>query len=619
MMSLVVWATRVLVASALVVALAPAPPTRAATTFITGTGNDFTITGPHGQATAGILLPPNAVPQRLTTTVRSTYTLPGSIILTVNDRVMAKVPASRDARLRVPLRPGDARAGLVTVGFRVQLDSDDECIDTGASSASLLNPRIVYRLVGGGPTSVAGYLSPGAREVIVTTSVRPVVSEQQAALNAIAVAQRVFGPQARVVYAPDVPRPAQPAAQRVIRISRGGDRPQVVVRGGVLTVSGPPDSLTTSVLSLASEYVSVAGERVAVSPSASFEDRFGDLSQTLGDLGLEPPPLTGIGDVELNLGIDQVAFGRPVAGFALELRGAVTPVLGGTGRINVLWNDTLVSSTAMTENSAFAASATIGSELVERANTLTLQMQYAPKGGCRRGELPARFDLDDQSVVTASAGQTLSGFQSMPQQLGQVTPVALTGAAPVPQTLAQAAGVIAGWQRLTPRLLRTELLGFEQFAGDSRPGLAVGVTPAQDAILRTPLRYAPFRSVDGQAQRFTAEVAGSFAGLQTYDTGQRQLTVLGATGDAGGRLMSRLGRRANTVAGGWASLSGDIAVAQTGAAITTLSQTSLAVQPEKVADSRVLDSLWLILSFLGVAVAVVVGLIVRRRKRDDHG
>jgi hypothetical protein len=473
-------------------------------------------------------------------------------------------------------------------------------------------------LRGNNPTTVAGYLSPGAQDVTVTTSALPSTTEQEAALNAVAAAQRVFGPQTRVTYVADAPKPDSPAVRRVIQISQGGVSPQVQVRDGVMTVSGPPDSLMTSVRSLASDYVPVAGEPVAVSPSASFEDRFGDLSQTFGELGLATPPMTGIGDTELDLAIDQAAFGRPVAGFTLDLKGIATPALGGTGRINVLWNDALVSSTALTEDSAFTTSATIGSELVRRANTLTLQMQYAPKGGCRRGELPARFDLDDSSVVTAKAGQTLSGFQSMPQQLGQVTPVTLIDSGSVAQTLSQAADVIAGWQRLTPRLLQTELLAFDKFAADSRPGLAVGLTPEQDGALRTPLRYAPFRTVDGQAQEFTAEVEGSFAGLQTYDTGQRQLTVLGATGEGGDRLMSRLSRRANTVQGGWASLTGDIALAQSGMPIAVLSQTALAVQPEKVADSRVLNSWWLVLAVLALALAVVVGLIVRRRHRAGH-
>lgn len=517
------------------------------------------------------------------------------------------------------LNPNDTRNGEVTVGLRVDLRSEDLCSDVGDADAELRNLRIQYRLTQDLTNSVASYMSPGARSVTVTTDADPSPQEQQAALNVATVAASLFGSAATISYQPEAPAPATPANDRVIRVAEGGSEPQIEVTDDVLTISGPPDTLTATAQALGSDYLPIAGEPRAVNPSASFAAQFGKLTQTLEELGLAVPPLVGIGQTDLDLPVDQAQFGRPVSGFTLNLKGAVTPAVQGTGRINVLWNGELLDSVAITDVSTFASTVSVSQAQTRRGNTLTVQLEYEPSDGCRSGVLPARFDLSPQSLITAKAGNTEPGFLAFPQTLTNPTPMVLTGGRPVTEGLQDGVAVLAGLQSLTPRVIQPQLLDFDAFLADSRPGIAIGVGPGQDGPLQTPLRYAPFRVVDGQTQQLSVQVAGSFAALQAYDTGERRLIVLGGTGREAADLMAALAQRANSADGGWGSLQSDIAVAQPSEPILFLGQTGLAVQEEKIAESSILSSGWLLVAVGFLILALIVGIAWRFVRGKRHG
>lgn len=308
-------------------------------------------------------------------------------------------------------------------------------------------------------------------------------------------------------------------------------------------------------------------------------------------------------------------FGRPVAAVGLSLLGVVTPALGGEGRINILWNGQLVDSQPITDVDTYTADVSIGAPEVQRDNTLILQLEFLPRGGdCSLDGLPARLDINgERSSVEAIAGQTLNSFAMFPQPLPTVTPVAMGSGQDPTDSAVQAGHLIAALQRLTNTQLVLEVLAWEALLADSRPGIAVGVAPGEDTQLSTPLRYAPFRTIEVLDKRFTAEVKAPFAALQAYSRQSRELLVLDGYGQSQLAQANRLAALADLPPAGWFGLQGSIALAQPDVDVKFLTPDPIATQPQQTTTESLLSLQWLWWLSGVLLASLIIGFLLRRR------
>ena len=591
-------------------------PAQAAEDTVLSVPDTLAISGIAGEASIVVELPAGATPTALRGRIDSTYTLPGSLVVTVDNREVASVDTLTGGAVAGELGPDDVRDSALRLGLRAVIGGDDRCFDQSGVSAVLEQIEIVYQVPVSVPESVADFMVGAPRSVTVAVSPGSSAAVGEAALNAVTLMAKTFPRPTEVDLNLQTPGPANPGLDRVVVVTEGPE-PEVDVVDGVLVVSGPPESLKTSVESLASDSVAILAKPSAVEPSADIADVIPALTSSLADLGKPSPSLSGVGIVESTFGVSQSDFGRSVSAVTLDLVGTATPVQGGEGRVNVLWNDVLVNSVPMTDDPRFATTVQVSGPAVQRDNSVTIQLEYLPRGGdCSLAGLPARLDVDGRSsTISATAGQSATGFEMFPQVLTATTPVTFGTQQSADDSLVQAGQLLASLQRLTGLPIDVELQEWDAFVGDSRPGVAIGIGEGEDATLGSLLRYAPFRTVELENNSLTAEVAGSFSALQAYLNGDRALLVLGGFGPNSPPEAARLATEANANPTGWFSLAGSIAVAEPGQEPVFLDPESLSAQPEQTAAGslRSFQWLWWIAGLL--LLALLVGVVVRLWRR----
>ncbi len=412
----------------------------------------LTISGIRGQATTTIPLPTDAVPVLFAAVVTSSYTRPGELIVTLGGRDIAPVDALTGGDVLALMSTEDLDdENRLQVGLRIALGDDDErCFDQTGVAAVLDDIKIAYEVPIAAPESVADFLTGSPRSVTVSVPPDSAPQLHEAALNTVTVMAKTFPRPTEVGLQVEAPIPANPSLDRLVEVTESAES-KVEVVDGILKITGPADTLTSAARSLASDSVAVLGEPTAGEPRATIAETIPSLSRSLADLGKANPALAGVGIVESTFGISQSDFGRPVNQMTISLVGAVTPVQGGEGRVNLLWNDELIDSVPMTNESDFAMSVTVSGAEVRRDNSVTIQLEYLPRGGeCTLDGLPARLDIDTQaSTITASAGSSVTGFEMFPQALTTTTPVAFGSQQSADESAAQAGQILASLQRLT--------------------------------------------------------------------------------------------------------------------------------------------------------------------------
>lgn len=565
-----------------------------------------------GPTSVDLVLPPQAVPVRLQGQLESTAA--GRVLATVgvSERQVLST-AVRETRIDADLTAADVVDGAVRVWLALGADDTAQCDD--ALIAAVLSEVVIwYSVPTGEPGSVAEYLQgvPATFTVVVDPGADRLT--QQGGLNAVTTLASLYPNQTDVMLRPT--QPVEPdALNRVMRFEPTQGPGVVALDSGGLVVSGDSATFDEAVFALGGSY-----RGLLTGPAAT--DIAGVIAPTntdtvaLSDIGPEVISLSTLGTVQSSVGISQSIFARPTQELTVELNGVITPAAGGTGRVNILWNGQLVDSVEMTENTTFTARAVIDSAQIGRDNTLTLQLQYLPKSGsCAIGELPARLDIDAQSSsVVATPGGNSTGFDMLPQALEDTVAVAVgTGQEPAESTQ-QLAQLLVGLQRLSDSPLAVAMMDWPVFAETETPGVATGLTPQEADALGTPLRLAPFRTVDVDKQQFSAEVAGDFAALQSYRDGERALLLLGGVGEGSGEAADDIVAMMADDRVGFAAYTGDVMAAQPGGDPFSFEVAVLSSQPEQVA-SRGPGQLWWLWWALGLlAASLGVGIVVRRRR-----
>lgn len=524
-----------LAALCLPIAVAPA---RAGTV---GLPYDLSIQGGYGQAEVVVPIPAGTLPTRLTGQIVSNFSAAGSLVVLVNGQRAATVPARTGGEVRIRLTSHDVGDGSLTVGLRADLDPDEDCWLDDRAVATLTDSEVLLDTEPPPPTTIGDFLSPAVTEFTVVVPATPTPTEQEAGLDAVLALAHRFGDSAGIALDSTDRVPGD--VGRLVLIEEAGAGNRIAVSAGRLHISGDAEGLPLAAVSLADPNVGLlAATSVSdVTGTADYHPQTGAASLT--DLGIETLSVRGTGRVAQSVSVAQAAFGQPVEQLVFDLSGTATPVVPGQqGRVNIRWNDRLVSSRGLTEDSRQSWRFTVGPDDLRSVNYLEVELEYLPAAGhCGNPGLPGQVEIDvTGSRVTPTFGQgSAPGFQRFPQVLGPVVPVAVSG--PVRQSLAHSAQLLTAIVASSPLQYTVDLVQLQDLA--ERGGLATGVDPGQAATLGAPVPN----------QDPPPDTGTPFAALQAFQNGKADIVLLSAEPQTqAGALAAWPGRQS----GGWASLTG---------------------------------------------------------------
>lgn len=509
----------------------------------------LSIQGAYGTATVTVPVPAETSPVRFTGRIQSSFTRPGQFLISINGQIRERVPTT-GGRFRVPLRRSDVVDSAVRISLSVQLRPSRNCLIDDRSQATIRNPRLVLNRKPGKPQTIADFISPATRSFLVTVPTAATPDEQAAGLDTVLALRHTVGPPTRIrLRATDNPPSTTPRRSVVVVDEDGSGSSALSVRQGRLFVTGSPGEVTKAAISIADPNASLLDVRTVTNLSGTADYSPVDPQTTLSDLGIPELSVVGIGSVSTTVSIPQAAFGQPVQQLILNLRGAATPVRKGQeGRINIRWNNELVSSRLLTDNSRVALDLTIGAGNLFSVNYLTAELEYIPGGRNCQQPLPGELAFDTSaSAVSATLGDsTPPGFQRFPQSFPAVIPVGF-GADPSP-ALENAARILDAAASVSPLQYTVEILD----EPTRRPGaLIAGATLTQAQDLGAPLpdqqnlaNFPPGRSTP-------------YAALQAYFSNGDDLIVLNGEPASAARSLANWPAAQD---GGWAGMQGQVYV-----------------------------------------------------------
>ncbi len=501
-----------------------------------------TITGAAGRAEVTVTLPAEARPVTFVGDVRSSYVDEGSIVVTINGRRVAEVPATTGGPVSAALTSADLRDGVIVVAMYADLEPRVGCFVDSTSVATLVDAAVSFAHDVEAPDTIGGFLSDGVQTLDVQVATDASSAEQQAALDAVAALVHRYRPPATVRLVMSDEPPASDYLNRVVVVradesdaaasataSSGGTLE--VTDEGYLLVAAPASVLSSTAYALADQSLELVSVPILRSVTGTPDWSPASTTATLASLGAPPISLSGVGRVQALVGIGQPAFGRPVSGLAINLVGVVTDLpAGATGRIDFLWNDVLVESRDMTNDTAVDVDLALSDDQLRRDNVLTIQLSYVPpSGSCTPPPLPARLDIDPRlSTVTPTFGDSLPpGFERFPQVLGSTVPVVLATSGTTASRLEQAGDLVAGLAAATPEQLATRIMTLDAFLAEEVAGIVVGADGPLTQDLAAPFAVGSVVEVTDTSAPFTAELRGPLALGQAYDDGTRDLVLLG--------------------------------------------------------------------------------------------
>lgn len=526
--------------------LAPVPLAHAAST---PAPSPISVKGPYGVSEVIVPIPDGTRPKSFKGRIRSQFTIPGRFLIEINDTVRKRVPI-RGGRFTVPLRARDVRDGGVNIALLVNLRPTKDCLRDDQAQAVIRDARVVLNRRPPQPRTLAGFLSARTGRFVVTVPREPSPEEQAAGLDAVLALRRAVGTAPAITLRTTNKAPRTTAKRRVVVVDEDGSGSSALaVRAGRLYVTGSPQEVTKAAISLSDPNVTLLKVRSVTNLAGTPDYSPVQTSTTLAELGIEPAALAGIGTLSSTMTISQAAFGQPVSELVFNLRGAVTPVSRGQqGRVNIRWNDQLVTSQLVTDSSDLSLDFTVAGATLLSVNRLQTDFEYLPARQACRTRLPGELQIDPvASTVEASLGDSAApGFQRFPQSFGPQIPVSFgLGARPA---LRNAARVLDAAASASPLQYTVEILQDPA----KRPGsLVAGATNTQAQNLGAPLpdqqnlaNFPPGRSTP-------------YAALQAFNSGGNDMIVLSAEPPEAARALANW---PSAQQGGWAGLTGQVYV-----------------------------------------------------------
>lgn len=634
------------IALALACALAAAPlSTASAEEFVDpATGSAIEAMAVPGalSLTAGaqiqyLVLPVAAgvTPDRVIARVTKELPTTGTLRVIIGGRTVQTLDASLATTIDAAVEPSDVVDGVLAVGFSLDTTDAETDVLCGPPAGRDLTIDEVGLVTGGtptAPTSIADFFSPAvtAIDVVVPTGADDALRAAGLAAVSSLASEYDAGTTIMLTEA-GATRPSLTAAQgRVVEFVAGdGDVTTAITTSSdapILTISGAEADLAAAGAALGSSYAGVAttatttGLSQKVIPSSSLE-------HTLADFGSERVVLGNAGQAASYTTITQSSFGGPVSSVELALSGTHTAIPSSiTATMNVYWNDFLVGSSVLGEDTAIDEKISVPTGVLEASNGLSVRLSavQTSNGLCIGSQsLPIELFLDGTaSTVTAERGESVAaGFDRFPQALGGRVTVAFGESAEGADAIRAAGALVASLQRVAAAPLALDVVSAADFVSSDLSGVLVGASPADAEALESPLRLAAFTTIAGNSADFSVDTGAPYAALEAFSTGGREVVLLGGFTPDGANpavtsaLQAGAGDYIAALDGGWAALSGNLMVNVEGASEPVQIDSNEITPQAEVKDDYSAIGLWLVIALLVIAVLILAGWLVRRRRK----
>lgn len=477
-------------------------------------------------------------------------------------------------------------------------------------------------------TTVADFMSGPAEQILVVSS-SSTDDERAAALAAVASSARAWSDAEVeiVTSAPTGLAPAYPGAIRIIEIQAGeGASTQTVTSRAdgvpVLTLAGNDTASAAAALADARIGLADSDETTSLENTVAAEDA-GTLS--LSDLGTTSVRLSGIGTSEVYVGVNQSAFGGPVKDLTIHLEGVHTALPEQiVATVSVYWNDNLVDSFLMNEDTDVSRDISIPSTRIQASNAMRISMtaSTASTTVCADdlSKLPVELDLDtNASVLTASPGQSLDpGFGRFPQAFGSLVAIAFDDALASDSALQLAGQIVAALQHQQSSAMQIDIVSVADALQADSPVLIVGSTAQTANSLSAPLRLASYRLVGADSNSLGVGVDQPYVALEAFESGGRDVLLAGGWAPDGqdlSELATSLGNWIADAQYGWLALNDDLLIAGPHG---VQSMDSGAVVPQTDAIAAYDPVAWWTLGGALLVIVLLVGGAVLRRRRDKR-
>ena len=592
-------------------------------------GNDVGAKSFGGVASVPVAVPDGMSPVSLSASLELVAPAGlGNVLVRVGGVVRSVLPA---ALLRpgtqpfsVDLAGAEVRDGVVLVEVENLLRAPGSEVTCGPlASPDLVLSGLTSQLSGTptAPSSVAGFFAAGVDRFVVEMPEQADEYSAQAVLTLVAGLSARGGAEVGVATAGGAVR--GPFVRVVAVTPRPGDLGSVRVRDdGTLEVSGSKEALVAAALAAVPPDSALATTTSATRAEVGNKTRLVGSEVLLEELAGGPVQLSGTGTMSRDIAVSQSALGGPVSSIDLDMAVVHTPMLDRqAGSLSVLWNGILVRSVDLGRSvGRVEFQIPLQGAAVRRDNVMTLRAEVtAPGGGCEGDSVPSTFQLDPESSVTGTSGDSLPvGFRRWPQVAADGLEVAFadaTASSVATAELAAAAQVVADLSSLAAEAPAVTVRTGSP--GSSAAPLVVGRGETLNKDLDLPLPYGAVRATRIDGRDVSYKVDEPYASLQALAQGGRQVLAFGYSGGNAGLLWgldSALAARE----GSFASLEGSVyLVGEDGEeALVALSTPRQIREAERLeAPKRINASLALVLSVLGAVVVFVAYRYLKNRSR----
>lgn len=599
------------VSAAMLLALLPTTAATAQETIEVAAPASTSDTG--AWATVSVPLSKGMTAQNISGMLSTTATT-GELQLRVGQKTVKTVPVDQAGKFSLKLDDVAPNAnGAIDVSARwMPEERKGQCLSSEPEQVEISNIKLQADGKAEAPKSVADFFAASPHKVSINAS-------EQAAADALTAVPAIAAafPNADVVW-------GDPKADLTVNFDLSQDPMTLSLdRSGIaLNIAGSADQLAGLDSVIRSEAVKLAaGTQVeAVAESADLERFTPPSTMSFAQLGAQAPKLEGYGQSSIYVGVDEAAFGSSINSAQLHLAGTHSAIAPNTeAALNVYWNDSLIDSFVLDQNTSISEDIEIPAGMVKSGNGLRLQLDAAAlSDNCRTaGALPVEVHLNGEaSTITPNYGNSKSsGFQLLPQSAGGQLGLALADGASMNFNQQLATSLLASLQQSSAMPLKIQLTEPEDVAGSALSTVLVGATPQMADTLKSPLRLEEFRTIDAGALSAGVGMDTPYAVLEAFENSSRTIVMAGGwapEGENADSLFSDLAAEVQYSNGGWGSLSRNLLIAQPNAEPVLLESNAVIPQPSVTDDYRVYG--WWVAGGLAVLIlAGAAGTIMYRR------
>lgn len=622
------------------VAVAPPPSTSLAATDL-GLPSSVTLSAPG--ASQSLLIP---LPDGLTLgTLSGVASVPvssnaGALEFSSNNVVLGivTIPASAPNVPAVPFSIPLGSAAVVngnasvTVTFRAaQSQLSYFC---GVNQPVVLSSMSVgYTGTAKQATSITTFLPPVLQTLDIYIPPNPNPSIQQAALDIELDAVSRYAPQpvSVIVHTWNGPNsvPSVPAAdfERSILVRSSPQAGSALETDGlgapVLVFQGQGSALANQTVVLAGSPNAAAQGTVANVQHVGPVPDLASQRQSFSQLGVSGS-VTGIGALQLGLGLQQAKFGGAVSQYDVHLISHYTPVDStekGTATFSV--GSKVLSTNLLNSSGVLNTNLVIPSSLITQNTSIQVAVSYNTAGPCLGSGRLLSYSVDPQSYVDASlvSGGT-GGFGALGSGLLPIFQVGLGSGSTIDE-LSTALKVAQSVQEATPVLLSGKITPLSSVLSSSQPALIVAPANQLPSSLDPPVSLKPrTTSAISGAGGATVSTNAPIATLQVFDQTSNNRTVLLASTAGDWSTFTPIETQLAS-SGGWSALTGDtLLVGPAGKvsnfAIRAGGTQQLALQPE-VGNNLIKLGLLVSAIVIVVLLLAIAGLSRRRKRQRRSG